>query len=143
MTSSKHPQPPVGFVPTPSRTYRQHRKAAQLLDQPGRPRPLAGPGSPSPQEADQPGDVPLPYASGARVLMWKQDPSVNEIGTRKVFLPGIVLAGPRDARIALASGDPGTPPVEPNAFGGISTTALPWSLIGSLPSTGAGQFSFA
>jgi hypothetical protein len=104
-------------VPTPSAPYRQHRKAAQLLDQPGRPRPLAGPGSPSPREADQPGDIPLPYASGARVLMWKQDPSVDEIGTRKVFLPGIILAGPRDARIALASGDPGIPPVEPNAFG--------------------------
>jgi len=121
MTSSRQSQPPVGFVPTPSRTYRQHRKAAQLLDQPGRPRPLAGPGSPSPREADQPADVPLPYASGARVLMWKQDPSVDEIGTRKVFLPGIILAGPRDARIALASGDPGIPPVEPNAFGDFVT----------------------
>jgi len=121
MTSSRQSQPPVGFVPTPSRTYRQHRKAAQLLDQPGRPRPLAGPGSPSPREADQPADVPLPYASGARVLMWKQDPSVDEIGTRKVFLPGIVLAGPRDARIALASGNPGIPPVEPNAFGDFVT----------------------
>lgn len=121
MTSSRQSQPPVGFVPTPSRTYRQHRKAAQLLDQPGRPRPLAGPGSPSPRESDQPADVPLPYASGARVLMWKQDPSVDEIGTRKVFLPGIVLAGPRDARVALASGNPGIPPVEPNAFGDFVT----------------------
>lgn len=111
--------PPVGFVPTPSSTYRQHRKAAQLLDQPGRPRPLAGPGGASPSEASPAPDVSLPYASGARVLMWKQDPSVDEIGTRKVFLPGVVLAGPRDARIVL--GDSTIPPVEPNAFGDFVT----------------------
>ncbi len=95
-------QPPVGFVPTPSAAYRRHRKAAKLLDQPGLP------------QAQPASDVPLPYAFGARVLMWKQDPAVDEIGTRKAFLPGIVLAGPRDARIV--SGD-GIPPVSPNAFG--------------------------
>ena len=103
-------QPPVAFIPTPSAPYRQHRKAAQLLDQPGAPR-----------AADTPPDsnVPLPYAFGARVLMWKQDPSVLEMGTRKAYLPGVVLAGPRDARIA--SGDPGISPVEPNAFGDFVT----------------------
>jgi hypothetical protein len=119
--------PPVGFIPTPSAPYRQHRKTAQLLDQPGRPRPagaaLASPGSSGAAEdrapADVPGDVPLPYAFGARVLMWKQDPSVAEIGTRKAFLPGVVLAGPRDARIAI--GAPGIPAVEPNAFGDFVT----------------------
>jgi hypothetical protein len=112
-------QPPVGFVPMPNAPYRQHRKAAQLLDQPGKPRPLAGPGKPDATEGGQPGDVPLPYAFGARVLMWKQDPSVSEIGTRKVFLPGVVLAGPRDARIAI--GDASMQPVEPNAFGDFVT----------------------
>lgn len=98
--------PPLGFVPMPTAPYRQHRKAAQLLDQPGRPRPASG-------------DVPLPYAFGARILMWKQDPSVSEIGTRKAFLPGVVLAGPRDARIAIQ--DPAIPAVEPNAFGDFVT----------------------
>jgi hypothetical protein len=102
--------PPVAFIPTPSAPYRQHRKAAQLLDQPGAPR-----GTEAPPDAS----IPLPYAFGARVLMWKQDPSVLEMGTRKAFLPGIVLAGPRDARIA--SGDPGISPVEPNAFGDFVT----------------------
>lgn len=103
-------QPPVGFVPTPSAAYRRHRKAARLLDQPG---------LPLPQPSDQPPPgVPLPYAFGARVLMWKQDPSVDEIGTRKAYLPGIVLTGPRDARIV--SGD-GIPPVSPNAFGDFVT----------------------
>jgi hypothetical protein len=111
-------QPPVGFVPMPTAPYRQHRKAAQLLDQPGRPR--AGHPPPAvPAEDGQPDDVPLPFAFGARVLMWKQDPSVSEIGTRKVYLPGVVLAGPRDARIAM--GDASIPAVEPNAFGDFVT----------------------
>jgi hypothetical protein len=106
-----HEHPPVSFVPTPSAPYRQHRKAAQLLDEPGQPRPQGG-------DQPAPPTVPLPYAFGARVLMWKQDPSVSEIGTRKAFLPGIVLAGPRDARII--SGD-GIESVAPNAFGDFVT----------------------
>jgi hypothetical protein len=130
-TSLSEPaQPPIGYVPMPTAPYRQHRKAAQLLDQPGRPRLPAGPASPGPgagapgladsAEDGSQGDVPLPYAFGARILMWKQDPSVSEIGTRKVFLPGVVLAGPRDARIAIAS-DADTAAVEPNAFGDFVT----------------------
>jgi hypothetical protein len=110
--------PPVGFVPMPTAPYRQHRKAAKLLDQPGPPRP-ADPAPSSGAGDGQPGDLPLPYAFGARVLMWKQDPSVSEIGTRKAFLPGVVLAGPRDARIGVA--DPSIPAVEPNAFGDFVT----------------------
>ena len=62
---------------------------------------------------------PLPYAFGARVLMWKQDPSVGAIGPRTVYLPGVVLAGPRDARIA--PGTPGIDLVEPNASGDFVT----------------------
>ena len=108
--STERDQPPVAFIPTPSAAYRQHRKAAQLLDQPGAPRGFEDPQSP---------EVPLPYAFGARVLMWKQDPSVADMGTRKAFLPGVVLAGPRDARIA--SVDPAISPVEPNAFGDFVT----------------------
>jgi hypothetical protein len=49
------------------------------------------------------------------VLIWKQDPSVSEIGVRRAYLPSVVLAGPRDGRIA--SGAPGIPPVSPNVFG--------------------------
>ena len=62
---------------------------------------------------------PLPHAFGARVLMWKQDPSVGAIGTRTAYLPGVVLAGPRDARIA--PGAPGIAQVEPNASGDFVT----------------------
>ena len=57
--------------------------------------------------------------TGTRVLMWKQDPSVSEIGTRKVFLPGLVLDGPRNARIMF--GQPGISQVSPNAFGDFVT----------------------
>ena len=96
--------PPVSFVPVPSAGYRQHRKAEQLLNQPGRPVHT---------------DAPPPYAHGARVLIWKQDPSVDEIGTRKAYLPGVVLDGPRDARIA--PGQPSTTWVSPNAFGDFVT----------------------
>ncbi|GAB2868278.1 hypothetical protein GCM10027277_41870 [Pseudoduganella ginsengisoli] len=91
---------PVSYVPTPSAPYRIHRKAAQLTQQPGRPRH---------------GSEAALAPAGARVLIWKQDPSVTELGTRKAFLPGVILAGPRDARIA--SGAPGIAPVSPNAFG--------------------------
>lgn len=62
---------------------------------------------------------PLPHAFGARVLMWKQDPSVGAMGTRTAYLPGVVLAGPRDARIA--PGAPGIEQVEPDASGDFVT----------------------
>lgn len=96
-------QSPLSFIPTPSARYRQHRKAAALVLEPGAPRIGLGP-APAPA-----------FAHGTRVLMWKQDPSVNELGTRKVFLPGLVLDGPRDARIM--HGAPGIAAVSPNAFG--------------------------
>ncbi|MEM8511274.1 hypothetical protein RCH14_000565 [Massilia sp. MP_M2] len=86
---------------------RQAGGVARLVD--GAPdTPEADPGPPVDAE-------PLPHAFGARVLMWKQDPSVGAIGTRMAYLPGAVLAGPRDARIA--PGVPGIDQVEPNAFG--------------------------
>ena len=100
---------PINMVPTPTREYRAYRKAKQLTVEPGA-RPAAIPGPIPPP-------IPLPLP-GARVLIWKQDPSVAEIGIRKAYLPGHVLSGPRDARIANGTG-PGTdvlPPVSPNAM---------------------------
>jgi hypothetical protein len=97
---------PVSFVPTPSALYRAHRKSAQLLQQPSLPR-LKDTALPTRAAAAPP--------AGARVLIWKQDPSVSEIGPRKIFLPGVILEGPRDARITF--GQPGIAPVSPNAFG--------------------------
>lgn len=97
---------PVGYVPTPSAPYRAHRKSAQLLQQPGMPRLKDG---------SMPNSLSTAPPAGARVLIWKQDPSVAEIGTRKLFMPGVFLEGPRDARITF--GEPGIAPVSPNAFG--------------------------
>ena len=95
---------PVSYVPTPSAPYRQHRKSIQVTLQPGKPRLMP-----------VPADGKAAARSGSRVLIWKQDPSVSELGTRKVFLPGLVLQGPRDARVN--SGQPGIAPVSPNVFG--------------------------
>jgi hypothetical protein len=98
---------PVALVPTPTDEYRTHRKLAQATRKAGMPvLPFPIP-IPIP-----PILIPLP---GARVLLWKQDPSVAEITIRKAYLPGHVFAGPRDARII--SGAPGIPAVAPNAFG--------------------------
>ena len=101
--------PPVSYIPTPSAPYRKHRKTAQLLDQPGRPQ----------HSARQAVQTPQPQIVGARMLIWKQDPSVDEIGMRKVFIPGVIVTGPRDARIT--SGSPGIAPVSPNVFGDFVT----------------------
>src|SRR5262245_7527408 len=86
-------------VPTPTIQYRVHRKTLKATVQPGIPLPVPIP-------------IPLPVLMGSRVLMWKQDPSVGEIGIRKAYLPGHVLTGPRDAR--SVSGSPGIPAVSPN-----------------------------
>jgi hypothetical protein len=93
---------PVGFVPTPTIEYRAHRKRMKTTVEPG-----------APAELPIPGPILLP--SGRRVLIWKQDPSVGEIGVRKVYLSGKAQAGPRDLRIA--NGSPGLPAVSPNSFG--------------------------
>jgi len=102
------PQLPVSTIPTPTAAYRRHRKAVEVVLEPGPPGTGLG---------AEP--LPVPFGLGARVLMWKQDPSVGEIGTRKVFLPGLVLDGPRDARITF--GQPGIDAVSPNAFGDYVT----------------------
>ena len=111
MESAEMPKleaPPVALVPTPTNDYRQHRKRMQALVEPGPPKPVSD--APIPVPAEDPAAL-----LGARVLIYKQDPSVSEIGVRKSFLPGVFLAGPTDARVT--SGSPGIPPVEPNAFG--------------------------
>ncbi|MBI3412147.1 MAG: hypothetical protein HY040_27770 [Planctomycetes bacterium] len=99
---------PVGFVPTPTMETRQRRKLKKVTEQPGQPTPQA---------------PTLPAATaGCRVLIWKQDPSVPEIGIRKAFLPGPVTTGPRDARITNGAGTNGLPPVSPNVFGDFIQT---------------------
>lgn len=92
---------PRGLVPTPTREYRTFRAKNALVTGKLRSRALAAV------------PIPVPVSQGTRVLMWKQDPSVAEIGIRTAYLPGHVFAGPRDARIVIQ----GLPPVAANALG--------------------------
>jgi hypothetical protein len=96
----------VSYVPTTTREYRVHRKTMQATVEP------AAPPEPIPIP------IPVPLPAGARALIWKQDPSVAEIGIRKVFLPGVIVAGPRDTRIVTQ----GLPLVSPNAMGDFIQT---------------------
>lgn len=42
--------------------------------------------------------VPIPIFTGSRFFIWKQDPTVGELGRRLTCIPSLVLNGPRDAR---------------------------------------------
>jgi hypothetical protein len=104
---------PISFVPTPTREYRAHRKNVKAT------LGTIKPAIPSPIPLPKPIPTPIPIppigiAKGSRVLVYKQDPSVSEIGIRKAFIPGSVLNGPRDIRIT--NGIPGLPPVNGNVF---------------------------
>ncbi|MES2569155.1 MAG: hypothetical protein V4710_03770 [Verrucomicrobiota bacterium] len=92
---------PISLVPTPTQAYRMHRKIEQHIVEPGVP------------AAPLPVPVPPPLP-GSRILMWKQDPSVEEVQVRKGFLPGHLFPGPRDARLTNGSGMDGLPAVSPN-----------------------------
>jgi hypothetical protein len=104
-------------IPTPSIQYKQHRREVRAITS-TQPSGNAQSSTVSLDSVvtDLPPVVALP---GPRVLMWKQDPSVQEIGIRKAFLPGFVQAGPRDARIAMGAG---VPVVSPNVFGDLIQT---------------------
>lgn len=101
---------PIGFVPTPTAEYRAHRKIARATSAVGAP------------PVPIPIPIPIPLLVGPRVLMWKQDPSVGEIGIRKAFLPRPASSGPSDARIKITLA--GMPAVAPNAMGDFIQTPL-------------------
>ena len=58
---------------------------------------------------------PIPSIAGSRFFIWKQDPSVGELGRRLTFIPSLVVNGPRDARVD--TNVPGTTPVTRNLDG--------------------------
>jgi hypothetical protein len=97
---------PVGFVPTPTGEYRGYRKIKKNVEAAGAP---VIPPFPIP---------PLPILTGSRILIYKQDPTVQEIGIRKVYLPFFITNGPQDARVRSM----GTPLVAKNAFGDFIQT---------------------
>lgn len=96
-------------IPTPTNWYRTHRKTRMVTMEPtALPIPIPIP-------------IPLPLPrlmNGPRVLMWKQDPTVSEIGIRRAYLPKPVLTGPRDARI----NSQGIAAVSSNRFGDFIQT---------------------
>lgn len=54
---------------------------------------------PAPRPAPRPVPVPVPLRTGHRFLVYKQDPSVADLGARLAFIPTVVLNGPADARV--------------------------------------------
>ncbi|MCK9194468.1 MAG: hypothetical protein M0P19_11405 [Nevskia sp.] len=111
---------PIGFVPTPTNEYRSHRKAKRALTNSGiaNNSGLQAQSLPKPFPIPFPLPRPRPLLSGPRVLMYKQDPSVIEIGIRKAFLPLHVSDGPMDSRIVIN----GLAHVTANAFGDFIQT---------------------
>jgi hypothetical protein len=112
----KNPEPviPVGLVPTPTNQYRQHRKQKTAIEANGKPAHAEVPLNPPISAAP----IPIPMLSGSRMLIYKQDPSVGEIGIRKVYLPSFVSNGPQDLRLKSM----GLPTVSKNAFGDFIQT---------------------
>ena len=97
------------LVPTPTIEYRSQRKLRRAAVAPANP-PIPAPIPP----------IPIPVLKGPRVLIWKQDPTVAEIGIRKAFLHTLVSTGPRDGRVQVV----GLPPIGPNAMGDFIQTPL-------------------
>lgn len=93
---------PISFLPTPTAEYRTRRKLRRATVTSGLPSP-----------------IPIPVVpAGPRVLLYKQDPAVAEIGIRKAWLPARVLPGPKDSRIEIRD----VAPVSPNALGDFVQT---------------------
>src|SRR4051812_29676960 len=100
-------------VPLPTKDYAERHARLRVEHYVAPPVVDEGPALAGPLGAAAPA-APIP-APGARVFVYKQDPTVAEIAVRKAFLPKRVFAGPRDARIAIA----GMPVVTPNVFGDL------------------------
>lgn len=56
--------------------------------------------------------IPFPFFFSARFLIWKQDPTVGQPGIRTSYISGMILNGPKDARITTEL--PGITPVARN-----------------------------
>ncbi|MGI5165173.1 hypothetical protein ACQEU3_12520 [Spirillospora sp. CA-253888] len=65
--------------------------------------------------------IPIPLVTGHRFLIYKQDPTVTQLGVRVAFVPTTVLNGPTDARITTVL--PNVTPVPRNANGDFVFTA--------------------
>ncbi|MGW8280996.1 hypothetical protein ACWGK7_16055 [Sphingomonas aurantiaca] len=106
---------PAAFVPTPTREFNAASVNRGAARPPSRPA-LELVRSTDDQAAAGPVITipipPLPISFASRVLIYKQDPSVAEIGLRRILLRGLFGTGPSNNRIHLA----GVPPVAPNSM---------------------------
>jgi hypothetical protein len=59
-----------------------------------------------------PSTIPIPVSVGSCCIIYKQDPTVTQLGTRLVYIPSLVLDGPQDTRIGTALA--GTTPIHAN-----------------------------
>ncbi|MGH7468768.1 MAG: hypothetical protein ACRENP_12495 [Longimicrobiales bacterium] len=73
------------LVPAPAAQVIESLKALKVR--------TAGPAIPVPIP------IPIPIIFGSRFLIWKQDPTVIELGRRLKYIEGLILNGPRDTRI--------------------------------------------
>ncbi len=106
---------PAGLVPTPTREYNQAFDLRQTRRQSVRPALKLVRSTDADEDSadDAAAAAPAqPVLFGSRALIYKQDPSVQEIGIRKVLLRGALQAGPRSARVALQ----GVAPVAANTM---------------------------
>lgn len=70
---------------------------------------------PVPQPRPIPIPIPWPFIFGSRFMIWKQDPTVRDLGRRLTYIRRLILNGPMDARITTLL--PGTTPVVRNVNG--------------------------
>lgn len=110
---------PLSLVPTPTREYNQsfahHNDSRQMRSAIG----LTGGNEAGLVEASGPillppipKPLPLPFDFSSRMLIYKQDPTVTEMGIRRVLVRGLIRSGPRNSRINLS----GVASVAPNSM---------------------------
>lgn len=93
----------------PQKTLRKQSSKTTAAKATGAKATAAAPSAPS----SVPAPARPPSKFGSRILIYKQDPSVGSLGVRAVYIPGMVLNGPADARITTQL--QGVTPVARNA----------------------------
>src|SRR5258706_2875454 len=110
---------PLSLVPTPTREYNQSSARNSAARQMRRAIGMTGGNEAGLVEASGPillprlpNPIPLPFDFTSRMLIYKQDPTVTELGIRKVLVRGLIQSGPRNSRIHID----GVAPVAPNSM---------------------------
>jgi len=115
ISQTLRPTLPSGLVPTPTRAYNEgfaRRQALRQQIRPALPLVRSTDAELGEEEKAAPVTPTKPVLFGSRALIYKQDPSVTEIGIRKVLLRGPIQPGPRNTRVKLQ----GVADVAPNTM---------------------------